>query len=24
MIHIGTAAYRVFRNDRSVRWMLKL
>lgn len=24
MIHIGTAAYRVFRNDRSVRWMLRL
>jgi len=24
MIHIGTATYRVFRNDRTVRWMLRL
>lgn len=24
MIHIGTATFRVFRNDRSVRWMLRL
>lgn len=24
IVHIGTATYRVFRSDRSVRWMLRL